>query len=71
MRRFLRFTEVQKNYAPVNKATIYRWIAESKFPAPINLGGRAVAWNSEDLDAWMDARMANALHARQSLTSEA
>jgi prophage regulatory protein len=31
-------------------STIYRWIAEGSFPAPVRLGPRAVAWRWSDLD---------------------
>jgi len=42
---------------PVSPATLYRWIADGKFPAPIALGGgRAVAWNEDSIDQWMAAR---------------
>lgn len=39
----------------LSRATIYRRIAEGRFPAPVHLGGRASAWSSEALQAWIDA----------------
>lgn len=32
---------------------IYLYIQKGKFPAQIKLGSRNVAWNSEDIDAWI------------------
>jgi prophage regulatory protein len=40
------------------KQTLYGWIAAGKFPKPIKIGQRAVAWLEEDLQAWRDARIA-------------
>jgi prophage regulatory protein len=38
------------------RSTIYRMIAEGKFPAPIKVAKRAVAWRPDPLRQWMDAR---------------
>jgi prophage regulatory protein len=55
--RFLRLTEV-RNRVPFGRATIYRKIAEGKFPKPYDMGGgRAVAWLESDIDAWIAARV--------------
>ena len=40
------------------RTSIYEKIAEGTFPALIKLGPRAVAWVSEEIDKWMDARVA-------------
>ena len=37
----------------LSRATIYRRISASTFPKPINLGGRRVAFQREELDQWM------------------
>ncbi len=38
------------------RSTIYRLIAEEKFPAPVLLATRAVAWRRSDLERWSEAR---------------
>jgi prophage regulatory protein len=38
----------------LSRSTIYRRIAEGRFPSPIHLGGRASAWPSEALQQWID-----------------
>lgn len=43
-----------------SRSTIYQLIAEGKFPKPISLGERAVAWLESDIDAWIAARVENA-----------
>ena len=40
----------------LGRSTIYRWIAEGSFPAPVRLGPRAVAWRWSDLDQWAQTR---------------
>ena len=50
---------------------IYRLMSQKRFPRPTKLGPRAVAWVEEEVDAWIDARIAerdlqleqNATHA--------
>ena len=39
------------------RSTIYRLIAENKFPGPVRVGDRAVAWRRTDLDRWSDERV--------------
>ena len=38
------------------RSTIYRLISEKKFPGPVRVGDRAVAWRQSDLDHWSQAR---------------
>jgi prophage regulatory protein len=38
----------------LSRSTIYRRISEGRFPAPVNLGGRASAWPSAALQQWID-----------------
>jgi prophage regulatory protein len=40
----------------LGRSTIYRLIADRKFPSPVRLGSRAVAWRRADLDRWSEAR---------------
>ena len=40
----------------LGRSTIYRMIARDKFPGPVRLGDRAVAWRRSDLDRWSDDR---------------
>ena len=40
-----------------SKSTIYNLIREGKFPRPIALGPRAVAWPMEQVDAWINSRI--------------
>jgi prophage regulatory protein len=52
---FLRMPTVMQ-ITGLGRSTIYRLIADQKFPSPVRLGPRAVAWRRTDLDQWSDAR---------------
>ncbi len=40
----------------LGKSTIYRLIADNKFPRPVKLTERRVAWRETDLRDWLDGR---------------
>lgn len=50
---FYRLRDVMRISA-LSRSTIYRRISEGRFPNPIHLGGRASAWPSAELQAWID-----------------
>ncbi|MDR3798419.1 MAG: AlpA family phage regulatory protein [Terracidiphilus sp.] len=56
--RFLRLDDVRVRI-PYSRSTIYQLVAQGKFPKPINLGDRAVAWIEADIDKWMADRIAS------------
>jgi prophage regulatory protein len=40
----------------VSTATIYRWIGEGHFPAPIKLGPNSTGWRESAVQAWLESR---------------
>jgi prophage regulatory protein len=54
-RRFLRLKEVQARVG-LSRSTIYASISSGTFPKPFRIGARAVAWISDDITAWIEAR---------------
>ncbi len=38
------------------RATIYRMIADKRFPAQVRIGSRAVGWRWSDLESWSKER---------------
>jgi prophage regulatory protein len=38
------------------RSTVYRMVAERKFPAPVKLAKRAVGWRHDDIRQWTNAR---------------
>jgi len=46
----------------LGKTTIYKYVSNKAFPAPVAIGGNRVAWLESEVLAWMRERVA----ARQS-----
>ncbi len=40
----------------LGRSTIYKLVAEEKFPAPVRLTSRAVAWRRGDIEQWTSER---------------
>jgi prophage regulatory protein len=40
------------------RSTIYQGVAEGRFPRPIRLGGRSVGWLADEVEQWIQARIA-------------
>ena len=39
----------------LGRSTIYRLVAQDKFPSPVRLAKRAIAWRRVDLERWSEA----------------
>lgn len=79
--RFLRLPEVRARIAGISRSTLYRMIAEGRFPAPYDLSsepgeprrqGRTIAgWLESEVVAWIESRTAvRQASARAAVTSE-
>ncbi|AMO67389.1 phage transcriptional regulator, AlpA [gamma proteobacterium BDW918] len=44
----------------LSRSTIYALMGEGKFPKPIPLAGRTVAWTQSSVDKWIAGRIAAA-----------
>ena len=55
-RRLLRLREV-KHLVGLGRSAIYDQVKRGHFPAPVHIGPRAVAWASDQIDAWIDSRI--------------
>lgn len=42
----------------LSRSTMYALIADNRFPAPVKLSVRCSAWASDQVDAWIAARIA-------------
>lgn len=52
---FLRLPAVMK-LTGLGRSTIYRMVADNRFPCPVRIASRAVAWRRTDLDRWSESR---------------
>jgi prophage regulatory protein len=62
-KRLLRLPDVLSRIG-IKRSTLYRWIAEKKFPAPLRIGDRASAWLESDVATWINRRVAERDAAR-------
>ena len=54
--KFLRLPAV-KERTGLSRSSIYLRISEQRFPAPVSLGGRAVAWIEEEINDWQNKQI--------------
>jgi prophage regulatory protein len=50
--RLLRLGEVMTKTG-LSRSTLYMMVNKSRFPAPVNIGLRAVAWVDDEVDQWI------------------
>ena len=43
---------------PVAKSTIWLWVSDGKFPAPVKLSDRVTAWPVSSIERWEAERQA-------------
>jgi len=55
--KILRRHDVQDRTG-LSRSTIYAMMTTGAFPRPMRLGLRAVGWAESEIDAWLEARMA-------------
>jgi prophage regulatory protein len=37
----------------LSRSTIYHWVSLHKFPTPIRLGGKSIAWVESEIESWL------------------
>lgn len=53
---FLRMKEVCERVG-FCRSTLYKLMSENKFPQPIKIGDRAIAWTDDTITEWMQQRI--------------
>jgi predicted DNA-binding transcriptional regulator AlpA len=56
--RVIRITELastkdKRGRLPVSPATLWRWVSQSKFPAPFKLGPNTTVWSLDEVEAFI------------------
>lgn len=41
----------------LSRSTIYLRVAESTFPKPVSLGGRAIGWVESEIQQWLERQI--------------
>lgn len=55
--KFLKLKEVIAS-TTLSKSTIYAYVSEGRFPRPITLGLRSVAWIESEVNSWKSEQVA-------------
>ena len=53
--KYIRARTASKGLIGVSEKTIWQWIKQGNFPAPVKIGSVSI-WRSTDIQAWMDAQ---------------
>lgn len=53
---FLRLSTV-KARTGLSRSTVYRRVAEGRFPSPVPLGGRSVGWLDSEITHWIEQQV--------------
>ena len=53
--QFYRLSQLKKQLS-VSRSSIWSWVKNGTFPKPIKLGKNCTAWNSEDIQNWIEKR---------------
>jgi prophage regulatory protein len=61
--RFLRLKQVVEKTG-LSRSTVYLYLNQGRFPKPVHVSERLVAWVESEVDAWMKERIA----ARKAVT---
>lgn len=51
---YRRMPAVREFAGGVSRTTIYDWVEQERFPKPVKLGARAIAWRVTDLEKWAE-----------------
>lgn len=60
--RLIRLPEVLGRVG-LSRTTVYDSVSKGRFPAPVKLGSRSVAWRESDVDEWIDKRVSRSIQA--------
>jgi len=58
-KKLLAFDELRPKGVPFSKPHLNKEIRNGRFPRPIKLGGNTNAWIESEVDAWIEARIAD------------
>jgi len=49
---YYREKQVLATFAPVSRATWWRWVKAGRAPQPVSLGDRITVWRGSELERW-------------------
>jgi len=55
-KRMIRRNGVAQKLGPVHPATVWRYTKDPTFPVAYQIGPNVVAWDEDEIDAWLETR---------------
>lgn len=56
--RLLRISHIIPDLIPISHASLWRWVREKRFPAPVKLSKHVTAWLASDVYEWIENKRA-------------
>ena len=56
LKQIIRFPALKEKLGGVSRSTIFRWERDKTFPRHIQLGPKAVGWDLNSVNSWLDSR---------------
>lgn len=54
--RFYRMKQLRE-HLNIPAPTLYQWVREGRFPKPVQLGPKVIAWQGEVINAWLSEKI--------------
>jgi prophage regulatory protein len=54
--RMLTVNQVMDLLGIKSRCTLWKWVRNNKFPAPVSLNGSLIRWWERDVTSWMNSR---------------
>jgi prophage regulatory protein len=54
--RLLNVNQVMELLGIKSRCTLWKWVRNGKFPAPVSLNGSLIRWWERDVTGWMNSR---------------
>ena len=54
MKRLIRMKEILQ-ITGLGRSTVYLYISQQRFPNPVKIGYRSVAWREDDVQEWINS----------------
>lgn len=48
--------KVRERVGGISRTTLWHWVREGTFPAPIRVGAKRIMWRESELQRWIDDR---------------
>jgi len=62
--QIIRFPALKTKLGGISRSTVFRWVRDKQFPAPIHLGSNSVGWLEHQVNSWLEFRSQGVSHEK-------